>query len=110
MSKRDLRRRFFKELGRELHLAWPIVSGLVGLMLVLGVVIGWIEGWSLGDSVYFTFVTGLTIGFGDLVPKVLATRVMTIGIGACGILLTAMIAAVAVSALTATREREERSR
>jgi hypothetical protein len=30
---------------------------------------GFVEGWSLGDAVYFTFITGRTIGYGDLVPR-----------------------------------------
>jgi voltage-gated potassium channel len=29
--------------------------------------IGFIEGWSVSDAIYFTFVTGLTIGYGDIV-------------------------------------------
>ena len=52
------------------------------------------------ESIYFSFVTGLTIGYGDLAPKTLLTRTLAVVIGACGILLTALIAAVAVKALT----------
>ncbi len=28
-----------------------------------------LEGWSFGDAVYFALVTGLTIAYGDLVPR-----------------------------------------
>ena len=58
-----------------------------------------LEGWTVPESIYFSFVTGLTIGYGDLAPKTLMTRTLAILIGACGILLTALIAAVAVKAL-----------
>ena len=27
---------------------------------------GYIEGWKVRDAYYFSFVTGLTIGYGDL--------------------------------------------
>jgi hypothetical protein len=99
MNTRALRRRFLASLVVELRVAWPIVSGLIAVIVVMGVVVGLVEGWSLGDSFYFSFVTGLTIGYGDLVPKSLLTRILAIVIGATGILLTAMIAAIAVKAL-----------
>ena len=53
----------------------------------------------LQESVYFSFVTGLTIGYGDFAPKTLLGRVLAISIGVCGILVTALVAAVAVQAL-----------
>jgi hypothetical protein len=30
---------------------------------------GFLEGWSVGDAVYFTFITGLMIGYGDIAPR-----------------------------------------
>src|SRR5262249_53162686 len=106
-TTRALRRRFLARLRVELRIVWPIVSGLVAIMIMLGATIGLVEGWSLQDSLYFSFVTGLTIGFGDLVPKSLLTRVLAILIGLCGILLTAMIAAMAVNALNDAHEQEK---
>jgi hypothetical protein len=78
---------------------WPILSGLVCIQLVLGMLVGLLEGWPMSDATYFTFVTGLTIGYGDLVPVRLGTRLLTVMIGLSGILLTGMIAAVGVRAL-----------
>jgi Ion channel len=37
--------------------------------VALGLLIGFVEGWSVGEAVYFSFVTGLTIGYGDIVPR-----------------------------------------
>ena len=68
-------------------------------MMALGLVIGLREGWSVQESIYFAFVSGLTIGYGDLAPKFLLTRMLAILIGVCGVLLTALLAAVAVRAL-----------
>ena len=69
-----------------------------------GVVAGLIEGWSVQESIYFAFVSGLTIGYGDLAPKLLLSRTLAICIGLCGVLFTAILAAVAVKALTAAGE------
>ncbi len=103
MNPRALRRQFVGGLLAELRVIWPILSGLLGLVVGLGVAVGAVEGWTVQDSVYFAFVTGLTIGFGDLVPTTLLTRALAVGIGFCGILITALLAAVAVRALTGAR-------
>ena len=61
--------RFFFALGRGIHLTWPVLSIILAVQVALGLLIGFIEGWSVGDSIYFTFITGLTIGYGDVVPR-----------------------------------------
>ena len=71
-------------------------------MAGLGLVIGRIEDWRITDALYFTFVTGLTIGYGDLTPKHLSSRVLALFIGFAGIVLTGLVAAVSVQALRAT--------
>jgi Ion channel len=101
MDPRTLRRNFAAGLFSGLRVVWPILSALLGLIVALGLVIGVIEGWSMHESIYFAFVSGLTIGYGDLAPKTLLTRVLAILIGICGVLVTALVAAVAVKALTA---------
>ena len=100
MDHRVLRRRFVAGLFKGLRVVWPILSGLLVLIVALGVAAGLVEGWSLQESVYFSFVSGLTIGYGDFAPKTLLGRALAIGIGVCGILVTGLVAAVAVKALT----------
>src|SRR5262249_35259620 len=95
----ELRRRFLRCLWKGLRIVWPILSGLVAVKLALGAIIGLLEGWSAGDAIYFTFVTALTIGYGDLVPKFLASRLLALTIGFIGILLMALVAAIGVQAL-----------
>jgi Ion channel len=108
MNPRALRRRFIAGLYTGLRVVWPILSILLVLITGLGVVIGLLEGWSLQESIYFAFVSGLTIGYGDFAPKSLLTRVLAIVIGGCGVLLTAIVAALAVKALTAATDDRER--
>jgi len=89
-------------LLKGLRVVWPVLSGLLVLIIALGVAAGMVEGWSMQESVYFSFVSGLTIGYGDFAPKTLLGRALAIAIGLCGILVTALVAAVAVKALTNT--------
>jgi len=100
MDPRALRRRFVATLLVGLRVVWPILSGLLVLIVTLGVAAGLVEVWSVQESIYFSFVSGLTIGYGDFAPKTLLGRALAIAIGICGILVTALVAAVAVKALT----------
>ncbi len=101
------REKFVTELLRELRVVWPILSGLLLLIISLGVVAGLREGWSLTESIYFSFVSGLTIGYGDFAPKSMLGRALAIAIGICGVLMTALIAAVAVRALTESQRDDD---
>jgi Na+-transporting NADH:ubiquinone oxidoreductase subunit NqrD len=107
MDSRTLRRHFVAGLFTGLRVVWPILSVLLGLIIALGLVVGQVEGWSVHESIYFAFVSGLTIGYGDLAPKSLLARVLAILIGVCGVLVTALVAAIAVKALTAATGGDE---
>src|SRR5262249_3564954 len=98
-ARKTLRRRFLVALGHAIHVTWPVLSVLLAIQLALGLLIGFVEGWSLGDAVYFTFITGLTIGYGDLVPRQALSRALAIGIGFFGLFVTGVIAAIAVHAM-----------
>ena len=108
MDSRTLRRNFVAGMFTGLQVVWPILSVLLGLIIVLGLVVGMIESWSVQESIYFAFVSGLTIGYGDLAPKSLLARVLAIAIGVCGVLFTALVAAIAVKALTTATDGDER--
>jgi len=108
MNARRMRRDFVAGLIAGLRVVWPILSSLIVLMIVLGLVVGLREGWSIQESIYFAFVSGLTIGYGDLAPKSLLARALAILIGVCGVLFTALLAAVAVKALGAASDDSNR--
>jgi xanthine/uracil permease len=107
-TARNIQRRFFSALLHQLYLLWPIISGVLIVMVGCGLVVSRIEDWGLGDALYFTFVTGLTIGYGDLVPKHGLSRILALVIGFCGIVMTGIVAAVSVQALShAERDSEQ---
>jgi hypothetical protein len=75
---------------------------ILAIQVVLGLLIAFVERWSVGDAVYFTFVTGLTIGYGDIVPRHALARALAIGIGISGLFLTGLKAGIAVYAMRIT--------
>ena len=103
----QMRVRFRRGFWSGLKVVWPILSGLLAIMAALGIVVAVLEGWRLGDGLYFAFVSGLTIGYGDLVPKGPLARTLAVTIGFTGILLTGLVAAVGVQALQAALRGSE---
>ena len=63
-TPKTLQRRFFLALGHAIHVTWPVLSAILAIQLALGLLTGFVEGWPLGDAVYFTFITGLTMVMG----------------------------------------------
>jgi hypothetical protein len=91
--------RFVKALCHYVRVVWPVLSALLVTQWLLGMIVGHVEGWSIGDASYFTFITGLTVGYGDLVPRQAVSRVLAVLIGFMGAMVTALFAAVGVRAL-----------
>jgi hypothetical protein len=104
----EVRRVFFRALLRGLRILWPVLSGLLGMIAGLGAIVGLMEGWGIAQGMYFSFVTGLTIGYGDLAPSRALTRILAVAIGLLGIVATGLIAALAVTAFQATPARGRR--
>jgi hypothetical protein len=102
-----MRRRFIVALAHAIHVTWPVLSAVLAIQLALGLLIGFVEDWSLGDTVYFTFITGLTIGYGDFVPRQTLTRSLAIVIGFSGLFVTGLIAAIAVQAMRSALTDDE---
>ena len=96
-----MRRHFFAAIGHALHVTWPVLSTILAFQVALGLLAGLVEGWSIGDALYFTFVTGLTVGYGDIVPRQVLGRVLAIGIGLSGLVLTGLMAGITVYAMRA---------
>ncbi len=101
---KHVRREFYKAVWFYFRVVWPIFSILLTMIIVLGLVISHLEGWGAFDGIYFAFVTGLTIGYGDLAPKLASSRVLAIVLGFHGVLMTAIFAAVSIRAIEATAE------
>jgi Ion channel len=107
VTPKIVRLRFLEAAGHALQLTWPVLSIILAVQIAMGLLIGFLEGWSFGDAVYFTFITGLTIGYGDIVPRLAFARAFAVLIGISGLFLTGVIAGIAVYAMrTAIDDRD----
>ena len=97
---------FFRYVFRIIKFIWPIFSSLLILIMLLGIVIGVREGWTIGNSLYFAFITAFTIGYGDITPHYPLTKILAVAIGLVGFLFTGILVAIAVQALQFTIKGE----
>jgi hypothetical protein len=77
----------------------PVIGFLVLMIASLGIAVAYVEGWTIGEGIYFAFVTALTIGYGDVTAKRTLGRVIAIFIGFTGLIFSGVIVAVAVQSL-----------
>ena len=78
---------------------FPIWGGIAILISLIGFLIGQLEEeLSTSAALYFAWVTGTTVGYGDLVPTSGITRFLAIIVAIMGIMLTGIIVATAIEA------------
>lgn len=76
------------------------VSGLLILLVSATIFYTLAEGWPVLDAVYFSIVTGLTIGYGDFVPAGPVSKVFTMLYALLSVGLYVAVAASLAGALT----------
>ena len=93
------------------RIIWHIRSvnlTLFALIVINSWAISYVEKMPFGDALYFAFITGLTIGYGDIVVKTPVGRILAVLIGFIGVLFSGLVIAVAVRALRQTFHESEK--
>lgn len=98
-SLRDVRLfvRYFRDAAA---VARHVLLVLGMILLLLAVVIAYAEQQSFGRALYFTAITGLTVGYGDIAPVTVLGRAASIVVAFIGVILSGIYVAIATSALT----------
>jgi len=96
--------RFNRHFFHGLRKMRGMFFGLLIWLVIDAAAIAYVEKMSFTDALYFTLVTGLTIGYGDIAPVTLMGRIVAILTGILGILITGLIVAIAVFAVKETME------
>jgi voltage-gated potassium channel len=86
-------------------LASPLLVLFACAITALGQVVGRMEGWSRFNSLYWSFITALTVGYGDIRPTRKASKVLSVCIGLLGIMMTGLIVAITVASATLAFEQ-----
>ena len=89
---------FFYSLGQ----AAPLLGFLALLITLLGQIVGWRESWKRFDSLYWSFITATTVGYGDIRPSLVVSRIFSVLIALVGMILTGIVVALAINAAQIT--------
>jgi len=93
------------------HAIWhvrAVILVLIALIIAGAGAVTLVEKMPFADTLYFAFVTGLTIGYGDIVLHSPFGRLVSILIGLIGILFTGLLVAVLVYAIRESFEESEK--
>jgi voltage-gated potassium channel len=91
---------FLRQFGLGLWLTLPLLVVLAVAIVLLGQAVGRQEGWSRFESLYWTFITATTVGYGDFRPSRTSSRLVAILVAFLGLTLSGIVIAVAVHATT----------
>lgn len=100
----DFTLQFVSILVKGLYLFLPILFFLCLIIIIVGQVAGRKENWNRFDALYWSFITGLTIGYGDIRPVKRVTKCLAIVIGLAGMMLTGIIVAITIQAASKSFE------
>jgi voltage-gated potassium channel len=81
---------------------------LLALLVSATVFYTLVEGWSVLDSAYFSVVTGLTIGYGDLTPEQPIAKVFTMLYALLAVALFVALATTLANSLMGRRAHKDR--
>jgi voltage-gated potassium channel len=93
---------FIRLIVLDFYFIAPLVLFLCLFIIVLGQMVGRIEGWSKYDAVYWSFITALTVGYGDLRPLKRRSKALSIAITLAGIMFSGIFVAITVHSVTET--------
>lgn len=99
---------FIRHMFDSLVFLRAIFLVLALALLGCAVCIAAFEDMELGDAVYFTLITGFTIGYGDIAPTNWAGRLFSILAGFIGLVTIGLVVAVATRALGLAAEEKRR--
>jgi voltage-gated potassium channel len=68
--------------------------------MMLTVIFAWAEDQTLGNAIYFTLITGLTVGYGDIIPVTPIGKAASGAIAIVGVITAGIYVAIATRAVS----------
>lgn len=98
--------KFINNFFRCLLHCWSIMLILLFILLIGAIVISKSEGIDFYNSIYFAFITGLTVGYGDITPVTFIGKLFSILIAIVGMIFLGLLIAISSRALNTSMKNE----
>lgn len=89
---------FLRVFFLDILYASPILGFLLLLIVLVGALIGRLEGWSTFDALYHRFINATTVGYGDFHPTKKGSKALAILLALVGLIFTGMVVAFVLHA------------
>ena len=99
---------FIRSFIRNATRVGEVILILLSLIFAGAFAISRIEGILLGDAVYFSFITALSVGYGDIKPSTGLGKAVSVAIGLVGMMFIGITVAIANRSLADTVKRHEK--
>lgn len=83
-----------------------VLVALLAILLLCAVLTSFLEGQALGDAFYFTLITAMTVGYGDIVPTTPLGRLISVVVALVGVIYVGLVVAIANRALALAVEEK----
>ncbi|MEM7025957.1 MAG: potassium channel family protein [Pseudomonadota bacterium] len=102
--------RFMHHFFEMMHFTRAVLVVLLLALLCLAILIVLIEDKTVGEALYFTMITGMTVGYGDIVPTTPLGKIISVAVALIGVVFVGLVVAIATRALALAVEEERRRR
>ena len=89
---------FLRLFLQGLYFIAPLLLIIFFIIVLIGQIVGRYEAWSKFDAFYWSFVTAITVGYGDFHPCKRLSKGLAVLTALVGIVFTGLIVAVALHA------------
>ena len=108
VKRLELIAEFLRAFARNAMRIREVILTLLLMIVFGGVTISQVEDIGLGEAIYFAFITGLSIGYGDITPESAFGRSVSVLIGLVGMLFVGITVAIATRALADLAKHHEK--
>ena len=90
---------FFRLFFSLLLSASGILLILLSSIILCSVILSFVENKTILETLYLSFITALTIGYGDICPETIIGKIISILLGIIGMIFTGIFVAAAIKSL-----------